>query len=143
MSAVHQKASFIIAYNRTMKFEGGYVKTHHHRGGEIYKGITRRYHSKWAGWEIIDNYKKRKDFPRILSSDQKLELMVQELYKEYYWHKMRGEEILNQETANHLFNYCVTRGISRGIKTFQRSLGISQTGKVDNATLNAINSRGH
>lgn len=137
---IKKKADFIIAYNYTMKIEGGYVNDPNDRGGETYKGISRVNHPKFQGWEIIDAYKLNKDFPKILTSLENLEIMVQNLYKKEYWDKMRGDEILDQKIANMIFSCCVNMGISQGIKISQNILGISKTGKMDDATLKALNS---
>ena len=37
-----------------MKHEGGYVFDPDDSGGETYKGVARKFHSKWEGWSKID-----------------------------------------------------------------------------------------
>lgn len=137
---IKKKADFIIAYNCTVSFEGGYVNDSNDKGGETYKGISRVNHPEFIGWEIIDAYKQNGNFPKILSSIENLELMVRNFYKKEYWIKMRGDEILDQKTANLIFDSCVNMGVFQGIKISQSALGISKTGIMDDATLKALNS---
>ena len=45
------------AIKKTLKYEGGYVNDKDDRGGETYRGVSRRYHPNWSGWKIVDEYK--------------------------------------------------------------------------------------
>ena len=154
-----KKANFIIAYNITKKYEGGYVNDPKDNGGETYKGISRKSNSNWDAWIIIDSCKKNnKNFKKILPTIIKLELSVQKLYKRKYWDKMRGDEFLNQDIANKLYDTCVNVGVVTAIRLFQESLfGFSPNesgsvisdlikrkgvkyGQMDDNTLNIANS---
>ena len=47
-------ASFKPAFDATMRNEGGYGNDPQDPGGETYRGIARKFHSKWEGWTTID-----------------------------------------------------------------------------------------
>ena len=57
-------------FNKTMGIEGGYVDDPDDRGGETYKGISRKNHPAWEGWEIIDSMKEMEHsvFPENLET---------------------------------------------------------------------------
>ena len=57
------------------------------------------------------------------------------------WAKMRGDEILNQEIANSIYDSCVNMGVGTGIKLAQRSAGLPETGKMDDTTLHYLNNQ--
>lgn len=51
-------ANFKIALDKVLSREGGYINDPDDKGGETYKGISRKYNPDWKGWRIIDNTKK-------------------------------------------------------------------------------------
>jgi lysozyme family protein len=57
-------ADLTTAYESTMKAEGGYVNNPQDPGGETYKGIARKFNSKWDGWIAIDMAQTGQEFPR-------------------------------------------------------------------------------
>ena len=61
------------------------------------------------------------------------------IFKKNYWDKFRGDEIINQNIANDLFDACVNEGLVTGIKQAQEAGGITINGKVDEPTLNFLN----
>ena len=52
-------ASFIKAFNKLIKAEGGYVNDPDDNGGETFMGITRKNHPNCKMWIVIDEYKKK------------------------------------------------------------------------------------
>ena len=46
--------SFDEAYKKTALFEGGYVNDPVDRGGETFRGISRKNHPGWSGWILVD-----------------------------------------------------------------------------------------
>ncbi len=86
---------FAEALNSVMGSEGGYVDDKADRGGETYRGIARRYNSKWKGWKIIDSYKVLypDEFKIHLGRDAELNEMVSTFYKSNYWDKFKGDEL--------------------------------------------------
>lgn len=142
-------ASFNIAYNKTMGHEGGYAHDPDDVGGETYKGIARRYHAAWAGWDIVDRLKKQIGFPKNLNFHDELQLEVKKLYKLLYWDSMLCDSIVNQHIANELFDTGVNMGITRAQKYLQQGLNylnknerlyadIVEDGKIGEQTLNTL-----
>ena len=117
-------ADFRKAYFTTLGHEGGYANDPQDRGGETYRGISRRFYPKWEGWAIIDKAKGDKDkFPQNIDHSA-LYTLVQEFYEDEYWNKFRGDDILNQELANELFDSAVNLGLSRAVRLLQQSLNL-------------------
>ncbi len=144
-------ADFLKAYKKTAKTEGGYVNDSTDRGGETWKGISRKHNSKWKGWAIIDGTKKSIAFPAkpskktieilngILYKNKQLSLLEKDLYKWKYWDAFRGDEIAIQLVADFIYDSSVNMGPRTAIKLAQRSLDVAETGKVDDYTLNRLN----
>jgi lysozyme family protein len=124
----NKMTDFKIAFDKTMKYEGGYVNDPVDPGGETYRGITRRSFPKWEGWKIIDEVKNQ--YPRNLKEtinnlhSDELDELVYSFYKEMFWDKFRGDEIPFQKIANILFDSTVNMGPSRPIKFLQKALNI-------------------
>lgn len=133
-------AKFDEAYQRTLKFEGGWVNDDADSGKETYKGISRAANPNWAGWKIVDNYKKKSNFPKNLDSDVQLQSLVKELYKTNYWDKVWGDKITNQKVANDLYDTGVNMGVATSIKLSERQFKMKETGKMSNELLNKLNS---
>jgi lysozyme family protein len=135
-------ASFIIAYRKTIANEGLYSNDTNDRGGETVLGLTRVMDKNWAGWLFIDECKKHPSFPANLKSvEHKIDALAQPFYKQKYWMPVRGDEIINQDIANKIYDSCVNLGISQGVVLAQRSLGIAETGKMSDTTLNKLNNK--
>lgn len=133
-------ADFKIAYVKTSNFEGGYANVKGDRGGETYAGITRKYFPKWAGWKIVDDYKRKygiKHGQRL--KNVKLEELIKAFYKKEFWDVISGDEIEDQGTANRLYDFGVNAGYGRSIKQLQEVLGLPATGKVTDQLIDAIN----
>lgn len=133
-------ANFDSAYSRTCKFEGGYANNKNDSGGETYKGISRNNNPKWAGWAIVDSYKKKSNFPKNLDSDTKLQALVKTCYKENYWNPIWGDKINNQKVAEDFFDTAVNMGVGTSIKLSERQFGLKETSKMSQTLLNKLNS---
>lgn len=133
-------ANFEEAYKRTCKFEGGWVNNKNDSGKETYKGISRVANPNWSGWNIIDSYKKKSNFPKNLDSDEKLQQLVKDCYKNNYWNPVWGDKILNQKVANDIYDTAVNMGVAMSIKLSQRQFLLKETGKMSNQLLNKLNS---
>ena len=77
-------AKFNLALSKVLSHESGYVNDPDDLGGETYKGIARNSHGSWAGWQIIDSYKIKPDFPKSLEVNAKLQNMVEQFYFELF-----------------------------------------------------------
>lgn len=133
-------ANFDIAFQRTSKFEGGWVNDDADSGKETYKGISRVYQKSWAGWKIIDSYKKKSNFPKNLESDKTLQELVKKCYRENYWAPIWGDKIDNQNVANDLYDTAVNMGVGTSIKLSERQHKMKETAKMSQELLNKLNS---
>jgi lysozyme family protein len=144
-------AMFNEAYEITLQHEGFYSNDVDDVGGETYKGISRKYHPSWPGWEIIDGAKSIPTFPDCIKYDSELNSMIMLFYKANYWDRFWGDQIISQAIANELFDTAVNMGVSRAVKFLQRGLNllnrnqlnypdIVEDGKFGRATMNALNS---
>lgn len=133
-------ADFIQAFNRTIRFEGGYVNDKFDSGGETYMGIARKCNPHWLGWKIIDSYKGKPNFPKSLDKDRDLYQAVLSCYSSLYWSKIWGDKLDNQEVANDLFDTAVNMGVKTSIKLAQRQFKLSETGVMDEELFSKLNS---
>jgi len=142
-------ANFKEAQEKTMEFEGGYVNDSADRGGETYRGISRKNWPRWDGWSIVDKVKREnpKTFKKVLNSmmkDEALNALVEDFYKEHFWDVFRGDYITSQKLANVIYDCAVNSGITRPIKWLQASLNdivnskLSVDGKYGNNTHNIV-----
>ena len=128
---------FDRCFARTMGSEGGYANRKKDRGGETYKGISRKYHPDWDGWEIVDMAKtrfdgisalKKGDVTPVLGKayQQKLEQLVRNFYYEKFWKRIRGDDIeyiAGEDVACETFDAQVnpTSGVN-GAKLLQEAI---------------------
>jgi lysozyme family protein len=124
-------ADFEKAFDHTMTEEGGYVHDPDDAGGETYRGIARKFHPDWQGWNIIDALKRAPHFPKCLDRDSNLQIMIRSLYKQLYWDRFQGDNIPIQEIAEEMFDTGVNMGVHRAVKFLQRSLNyLNRNGNV-------------
>lgn len=145
-------ANFITAYNKTLHFEGGYSGNDpDDRGGETYAGISRKFHSEWEGWKVIDIHKNLPEFPSNVYGHPLLTSMVHTFYKKEYWDVNKLDYVMSQNIANEVFDTGVNMGIRTAAKFLQYSLNvlnkkgklwknITVDGLIGNGTLKALNS---
>ena len=117
------------AIELVIKHEGGYVKDPLDRGGETYKGISRRFFPKWEGWEIVD----------IDHFDDRLDDLVVEFYKEYFWDPLKLSNVEDDFVASMLMNVGVNQGKKSVAKKIQRILGVTQDGIIGPVTIGKLN----
>ena len=115
-------ALFDLAYQRTLVFEGGYIDDRVDAGQETYKGISRRFNSSWLGWLTIDHLRHSQDFPKNLETDERLQALVTDYYRQQYWDKLACGEIPQQALADELFDTGVNMGIHRAALFLQQGL---------------------
>ena len=134
-------AKFENAYTKTAANEGGYANDPNDKGGETWKGIARKANPGWQGWVVIDSYRNLPDFPKILYGVELLESLVRSLYRIKYWDEIQGDYILNQGIADSIYDSAVNMGPSRAIKLAQKALGLKESGKMDQVTLDRLNNK--
>lgn len=93
-----------------------------------YCGIQRKFFPKWEGWNYIDNQE--------LPSNE----MVNDFYNMYFWAKIRGDEIVNQELAELIFLFSITNGKRKALDKLDRVLGTSSGGIMNSFIIQKINS---
>jgi lysozyme family protein len=129
-------------------FEGGYANDPVDRGGETFRGISRKNWPRWAGWDLIDHVKrsgitKAKDIDAGFRQDAEMEALVSGFYRENFWAPFERLDLPPRATAK-LFDTAVNVGVSRAIKFLQESLNVCGErlvvdGKAGPATKAAIN----
>lgn len=92
-----------------------------------YYGIQRKFFPKWEGWDIID----KGEIPN--------ESLVVDFYNIYFWSKIRGDEIYNQEFAELLFLFSITNGKRKAIEKLDRVFGSSSDGLMTSFLMHKIN----
>ena len=122
--------------SKTLSHEGTYSNRKSDRGGETYKGISRRYHPKWSGWKIIDDAKERIDGIEALKkgdvtpvlgaeAQEKLERAVRKFYKEKFWRRIKGDALtmIDDDIAFMVFDATVNpTDRTSGAKMLQEAL---------------------
>jgi lysozyme family protein len=88
---------FEDVYKKTEKFEGGYADDPLDKGGETFRGISRRSHPGWEGWPLIDAAKAKvgrtaKAIDGYFEKDQEMAAMVERFYRATYWRPFDKKE---------------------------------------------------
>lgn len=128
-------ADFNLSYTLTMGNEGGYANNPNDRGGETWKGIARKMHPEWGGWNIVDHQKSMPGFPQNLRSVSALESFVRAFYKEQFWNKLSLDSVNEQSIANELFDTAVNCGPGVAATFLQRALNVTNRNGKDYADL--------
>lgn len=142
-------ADYSTSFHKTLGHEGGYGDDPDDRGGETYKGISRRYHPDWPGWGMIDQLKGEPSFPSSLYHHEELRAQVAEFYREEFWNRIWAEQIPDQDIADELFDTSVNLGVKRAVEFLQKGLNIlnrnerlyddiKEDGKFGHNTLTAL-----
>lgn len=128
--------SFEKELERVLEHEGYYSNDSRDRGGETYRGISRRWFPKWVGWEIVDAYPNKHD----LRYNDELEREVANFYYAYFWIRVKAHEIEDDFVAGMIFNFSVNMGKKPIAKKIQRVLCVTPDGIIGPKTLSALNS---
>lgn len=137
-------AEFIKAYKKLEIAEGGYSNNPNDKGGETYKGISRKYNPDWIGWYIVDDIKKHHPttFKGILKATPQLEKYVQELYKIKYWNVLSLDNFKSQAIAEQLFDTCVNCGRTNAINIVKKLVGENNNCVTDSDYINFVSKLG-
>lgn len=128
--------NFTIVYRKVMPHEGIYSNHEHDRGGETFKGISRKHHPNWSGWKIIDDIRRSvakhydpesDEFNEVfigrLKENTLLQYRVKDFYKRNYFEVFKGND-LPEELAVELFDNAINLGVYRTIKHLQQALNV-------------------
>ena len=127
--------------NDTIEAEGLYSNNAEDTGKETVLGLTRVADGNWQGWHIVDDQKKKPNFPyNLIDVKSVLIVLAIPYYKKKYWDAIKGDQINNQEEATRIYDMYVNKG-EEAIILAQRSLGIVESGHMDNITLNTLNNQ--
>lgn len=118
--------SFDNAYKETMHFEGGYSFDPNDRGGETYRGISRKYNPTWAGWVTIDKHNPITNGAQTLYNDPILNEQVKTFYMDEYWLRPRfnSVDVIWEVLGEKLFDTGVNVGVGRASKWLQSTLNL-------------------
>ena len=135
----------IDAFRETMKFEGGYGLVAGDRGGETYRGISRKFFPNWDGWALVDQAKARGVVHQgSIISDQHLDNLVFSFYSTTFFMNPQFYR-LDDKICGYVFDFAVNSGAMTAIKHLQEvanKLGaVCQVdGRLGPATATAIGS---
>lgn len=122
---------FIEAYIAMITLEGGYSNHAADRGGETYRGISRKFWPQWEGWARIDQLKEPgdsiADINESCENDGKLAIMVQSFYRTNFWEPLNCDK-LPHDVAHELFDTAVNQGVSTAGRYFQESVNFLNRG---------------
>ena len=146
-----------------MADEGGYANNPNDRGGETYRGISRRWHPDWGGWPLIDSVKTKvgsmppyrtipyfnwtKRLNAILSGNAALNSAVNSFYATEMWCPAY-DNLNSQDLVNWLFSHTVNISPVMGPqhnksivhRWLQCALGLQCDGVLGPKTVKAANS---
>lgn len=125
---------FDIAFDTLIGIEGGYSNDAVDRGGETYKGVSRKYWPNWAGWDIIDLAKEKEhNFPKCLDENTALRIFTKGFYEKEFWNKIKLNEIerINRLIALEMFDTAVNQGTKTSAIYLQESLNLLNRNQRD------------
>ncbi len=138
--------TFKEALKHTLEFEGGYANDPADRGGETFRGISRKNWPAWGGWKLIDQVKSqgltgRRVIDGFFAQNAEMEALVAGFYEENFWRPFEKPGLPPRTTAK-LFDAAVNVGVGRAVKLLQDTLGglgasLTADGKIGPQTLAA------
>ena len=119
---------FKKAMEHTLQFEGGYANDPDDRGGETFRGISRKNWAMWPGWSLIDSAKKRgittaKKINKAFEHDENMQHLVAGFYHENFWEPFQPLEASERITTK-LFDTAVNTGVGRAVRFLQNTHNI-------------------
>ena len=121
---------FNKALQHTLKFEGGYAHDPDDRGGETFRGISRRSWPDWPGWILIDRTKEAgllgaKAIDSRFAADEKMKGLVADFYYRRFWRPVEG--VNPPRLRAKLFDTAVNVGLVRAVKFLQGAINDFET----------------
>jgi len=121
-------AEFETAYYLTNKIEAGYANDPDDKGGETYRGWSRKAHPDWKGWDVIDEVKSKAknidEINHLLDNNEEIQRLLKIGYKTEYWDKIQGDSIPDQQIANEVYDNAVHMGVETSSRYLQRTLNM-------------------
>ena len=133
-------AIFQPAFEKTLRFEGGYVNDPADAGGETYCGISRPNWPNNGIWPVIKACNpplKRGGFV-VGANAEKAKQIVADFYRIQFWDDIKADHIASQSVAEYLYDWHVTSG-GIAVRQVQDILDVDTDGRVGTQTLAAIN----
>jgi len=122
--------SFSAALAAVLGFEGGYINDPDDRGGETFRGISRKNNPRWPGWSLIDAAKAAgKTIDSFFAECPGMARLVAELYRREYYDpvaRFTGCE----RPVDKMFEAGVNLGPAGAIKIAQRLVGARADGVI-------------
>lgn len=124
---------FEKAILKTLKQEGGLTDNVHDRGGITKYGISFKF------LKSVNPKATREDIENLTKQQAK------DLYKTYFWDKVKADKIKSYPIASQLFDIAVNSGVSCAVRLIQQACNyfncnLIVDGIIGNKTINAINS---
>jgi hypothetical protein len=136
-------ADFNVAYKISFANEGGWVNDPNDLGAETYRGISRKYNPKWAGWAYIDSLKPSGVIKKNWT-DAKADDFAKAFYKASSWDAMKLDFAKSQDNANQLYDHSLSglpRAIEQAKAVLKRKFGknVSENQKMSESDIVALN----
>lgn len=130
----------------TINYEGGYANNPADRGGETFRGVSRRQWPDWEGWADVDAHRSAHPDPAMFRSallaDDKLTRKVFDFYRKNFWDEIHGDELPGKFAAA-VFDMAVHSGPKRAVRVLQCILpGVDIDGQVGPQTVKAAHDAG-
>lgn len=136
-------ATFETSFAKTSVHEGMYANNSLDRGGETYRGISRKFWPGWKGWKEVDLLRAQGKTGNAIRS-KKLDGLVDDFYKDNFWRPLGCDGIQSQIIADEMFDTGVNMGVKQAVRFLQEALvisglNISIDGRIGPKTLAATN----
>jgi lysozyme family protein len=126
-------ADFYKAFETSLLAQSGFIGDPDNDEEEVYRGISRRFHPSWDGWQIIDALRlsasNHNEFCKTLKQNQKLKEKVRVFFKQMYWDRFWGDRVPDQRIAEELFETSTEMGVHRAVGCLQEGLNILCSGQ--------------
>lgn len=132
------------ALDFTLAYEGGYAFDPADRGGETFRGISRRAWPDWDGWRVVDTVKAAhpQDFKTVLLRDEDLRARAVSFYRARFWDPIHGDELPGKLAAA-VFDMAVHSGVKTAVRVLQIALGgLTVDGEIGPKTIKRAYERG-
>lgn len=132
-------AQFNIAFRRTNRFEGFYANDPKDTGGETLYGISRKKGASFPEfWRLVDEYKKKPNFPNNMKAEPRFKQMIEGWYKRNYWDPQKLDEIRSQPLANQIYDIAVNKGNGVAVSFMVRLVNMN-TNSINNEVIKRLN----